>query len=96
MGRSAIPGVSAAVRSFAALRAIVAVRSAAASCANDAIILAVISETNAAVWMHNGADVNADAASVNADAASVNLTSGEQEAALLAALVFKRTEMTPN
>jgi hypothetical protein len=39
--------------------------------------------------MHNGADVNADAASVNVDAASVNLTSGEQEAALLAALVFK-------
>jgi hypothetical protein len=49
VGRSAIPGVSAAVRLFAALRAIAAVRSDAASCANDAVILAVISETNAAV-----------------------------------------------
>ena len=44
--------------------------------------------------LHNGADVNSDAASVNADAASVNLTSEEQEAAMLAALVFKRAEMT--
>ena len=44
--------------------------------------------------LHNGADVNSDAASVNADAASVNLTTEEQEAAMLAALVFKRTEMT--